>query len=85
MNSNNSPKERECLQKTQPIILPKENHSMLTNPSREQWQDKKRTLVCLLKWEWERRETAEQFAQRVWEAWEKSPHNPNNRKGPNTE
>ena len=57
---------------------------MLTNPSPEQWQDEKRTLVCLLKWEWERGETVEQFAQRVWEAWEKSPHNPKNRKGQKT-
>lgn len=32
------------------------------------WQDKKRTLVCLLKVR--PLETVEEFAQRVWEAWQ---------------
>jgi broad specificity phosphatase PhoE len=32
------------------------------------WQDKKRTLVCLLKMR--RLETLEEFAQRVWQAWQ---------------
>jgi len=67
MNSDNSPKQLSNPHKTQSMILPEENHSMLKNPSPEQWQDKKRTLVCLLKWD--RLETSDQFAERIVAAW----------------
>jgi hypothetical protein len=77
MNSDNAPNQPKHPHKTKSMILPEENHSMLTNPSPEQWQDEKRTLIGLFKMR--PGETIDDFAQRIIEAYQQSPHNPANK------
>jgi len=46
------------------------------------WQDKKRTLLCLLKMR--PLETVDEFAQRVWQAWQEQQAKQPTKKPPQT-